>query len=188
MNRTVAVAALVLLASTGSASAQSRKASSKNMASGQNMASGGITSVYNIAKGYLLKTAEQVPQDKYSFQPTKEVRTLGAMLGHVADANSMFCAIADGKPQPPENAGSEKLTDKAALIAALNAAFAYCDGVLAKITDSDLKKPRDLFGMKSNVAGVMTLNAAHDMEHYGNLVTYMRIIGMVPPSSQRGAM
>lgn len=182
MKRMVAVAALVLLASAGNARAQSKKAGPKNAAST------GITSVYNIAKGYILRTAEQVPQDKYSYQPTKEVRTFAAMFGHLADANTMFCAVVDGKAQPPENAGSEKLTDKAALIAALQKSYAYCDSVLAKVSDVGLMRKVDLFGMKLNVAGVMTMNAAHNMEHYGNLVTYLRINGMVPPSSQQNTM
>lgn len=182
MKRTFAVAALVLLASAGSANAQSERAGSMSAASM------GTAFPYNIAKAYLIKTAEQVPQEKYAFKPTPAVRSLGAILGHVADANRMFCAIIEGKPQPPEDAGSEKLTDKAALIAALKSAFDYCDGVLAKVTDADLVKPVDLFGMKTNVAGVISLNGAHDMEHYGNLVTYMRINGMVPPSSQPGGM
>lgn len=182
MKRVVTAAAVLFLAGVGSAQAQETKAS------GMNMTVMGMTSIYNIAKGYLTKTAEQLPQEKYSYQPTKEVRSAGAILGHVADSQRMFCAVAEGKPAPAENMGSDKLTDKAAIVAALKASFAYCDGVLGKLTDADLMKPVDLFGQKMNVAAVVTLNAAHDMEHYGNLVTYMRLLGMVPPSSQPSTM
>ena len=179
MKRSTAIAALLVLAGTATAQAQEK-------ASSMRMTTEGMSSIYNIAKGYILKTAEQVPQDKYAFQATKEVRTIGQLLGHIADSQHMFCSVAEGKAAPPENAGSEKITDKAALIAALKASFDHCDAVMAKLTDADLAKPVTLFGQKMNVAAVVTLNAAHDMEHYGNLVTYMRMNGMVPPSSQGG--
>jgi uncharacterized damage-inducible protein DinB len=181
MKRTTAlVAAVLVLAGVGTANAQApEKASTSPGLSG-------ISFTYGLAKNFLVKTAEQASQEMYSFQPTKDVRTFGALLGHVADASKTFCAMAEGSPSRPEDAGSEKLTDKAALIAALNDAFAYCDKVTAKLTDADLARPVEFFGMKTNVAGVLSLNAAHNYEHYGNLVTYMRMNGMVPPSSQRG--
>jgi uncharacterized damage-inducible protein DinB len=69
-------------------------------------------------------------------------------------------------------------------VAALNASFAACDGAYAGVGDADLVKPINVFGQQRNVAAVLTMNAAHDMEHYGNIVTYMRMLGMVPPSSQ----
>jgi uncharacterized damage-inducible protein DinB len=165
-------AALMVVALSASAQAQ------------QNTMVAGVNAVYSQAKGYLMATAQQVPQDKYGFKPTPEVRSVGAILGHVADSNRMFCAMAEGKAQPPENMGSEKLTDKDQIIAALNSAFAYCDGVMAKLTDADLGRKLTMFGQPATVAEVIAENAAHDFEHYGNLVTYMRLNGMVPPSSQ----
>lgn len=174
-----AAAAFLLVFGVGTAHAQEK-------ASAVNVSVTGINNVYNVAKSYVLKTAEQVPQEKYSFKPTPEVRSIAELLGHIADSNKMFCAIAGGQPQPAEDMGSEKLTDKAALIAALQNGYAYCDGIVAKLSDADLTKQVTLFGRPATVAQVIALNAAHNYEHYGNLVTYMRINKMVPPSSQRG--
>jgi uncharacterized damage-inducible protein DinB len=177
MKRVISAAALLLVVAAN--------AQAQEKASGMNMSVMGITSVYNMAKGNILKTAEQVPQEMYSFKPTPEVRSMGAILGHIADAQHMFCTVAEGKEPPAESAGgAEKLTDKAAIIAALKASFAHCDAVMAKTTDADLMTPHKLFGMDMNTAAILTLNASHDYEHYGNLVTYMRLNKMVPPSSQ----
>ncbi|HUP89270.1 MAG TPA: DinB family protein [Longimicrobiales bacterium] len=181
MNRTISAAVIMMVACTATANAQA----AAEKGSAMRTTTIGVTSVYQIAKNYVLRTAEQVPQDKYSFKPTPAVRSLGAILGHIADAQHMFCAIAEGKPQPSEDMGTEKLTDKAAIIAELKKSFAHCDAVFAKLTDADLSREVMLFGNKSNVAAVVALNAAHDMEHYGNLITYMRINGIVPPSSQQ---
>ena len=178
MKRILTTAVLLLVVGAGAAQAQEKS-------SVANARLSGLMFPYQVAKGYLTKTIDQISQDNLAYQPTKEVRTFGAIIGHVADANRMFCAIADGKPAPSENAGSEKLTDKAALAAALKSAFEYCDAVTARLTDADLARPAELFGNKTNVAGVLSLNAAHNFEHYGNLVTYMRLNGIVPPSSQQ---
>ena len=179
MKRAFTTGALLVVLAAGAAQAQAQQ-----KASSMNMTVMGMSAVYNINKAYLLKTAEQVPAEMYSYKPTPEVRSLGAILGHVADSQKMFCAVAEGKAQPNEDAGSDKLTDKAAIIKVLQDSFSYCDAVIAKTTDADLMAPRTIFGMKMNVAGVLTLNTSHDGEHYGNLVTYMRLNKMVPPSSQ----
>lgn len=181
MRKTLITASLMMLVYAASANAQ--EAAEK--ASAMRATTMGVGSVYQIAKGYLLRTAELVPQEKYSFKPTPAVRSFGAILGHIADSQHMFCTMAEGKPQPSEDMGTEKLTDKEAIIAELKRSFAHCDAVYAKLTDADLAREVNLFGNKANVAAVITLNASHDMEHYGNLVTYMRINGIVPPSSQQ---
>lgn len=148
-------------------------------------ATDGVGNVFGLASNFVLKAAEQFPAEKYGYKPTPEVRSFAALVGHVADANHMFCSIAEGKQQPPEDMGSEKLTDKAQLIAALKASIAHCNAVMANLTDADLTKSVKLFGNPSNVSTVVTMNAAHNYEHYGNIVTYMRLNGMVPPSSQQ---
>jgi uncharacterized damage-inducible protein DinB len=105
----------------------------------------------------------------------------------VADANYMFCSTAKGEKNPVEGKSFEKTTEKAALVQALKDAFAYCDAVYtwpdAKFTDTS-----ELFGMKMTRLGWLILNVAHDNEHYGNIVTYLRSNGLVPPSSQGSGM
>ena len=143
----------------------------------------GIGTIYGVAKGNLIKAAEQMPETDYSFKATPEVRSFGQLVGHVANANYMFCAMALGE-KSPNSTDIEKTTAKAGLVQALKDSFTYCDKAYA-ISDADGTASVDLFGMKTNKIGVLSFNSAHDMEHYGNIVTYMRLKGMVPPSSQR---
>lgn len=144
----------------------------------------GIGTVYNVAKGYVTKAAEQMDEANYSFKATPEVRSFGQLLGHIANANYMFCSTALGEKNP-NSADFEKSTAKADLVKAIKDSFTYCDKAYA-ISDADGIKDVTLFGMKTNRIGVLSFNSAHDMEHYGNLVTYFRLKGIVPPSSQRG--
>lgn len=172
-----AVIAAALLAVTASAQAQQKS-------SGANPATDGQTQLYNMVKGYILKAADQVPEDKYAYQPTKDVRTFGQLLGHIADAQATVCPSIKGEDKPYATV-AEKLKTKAEIISALKATFATCDAVYSGVTDAGLAKSAKPFGMDMNVSGALTLNTSHNWEHYGNIVTYMRMLGMVPPSSQR---
>jgi uncharacterized damage-inducible protein DinB len=178
MKYSTAVAALFVLASATTVQAQQAE-----KASVARPAAMGVSQIFSLAKGNVLKSADQMPEEKYSFQATKEVRTFGQLLGHIADANNFFCATISGTPKQYE-VSAEKLATKAELTAALKASFDACDTVLANVTDADLARPVDIFGNKANVAAAMTLVASHVWEHYGNIVTYMRLNGMTPPSSQ----
>jgi uncharacterized damage-inducible protein DinB len=144
----------------------------------------GISAIYSMAKSFLVKAAEQIPEDKYSFQPTKDVRTVGSLFSHIADANNFFCSQVTATPKQYSDKTEKTAKTKAEIVAALNASFTACDAAYAGVGDADLSKPITVFGQPRNVAAVLTMNAAHDMEHYGNIVTYMRILNMVPPSSQ----
>jgi uncharacterized damage-inducible protein DinB len=144
----------------------------------------GLGTVYNVAKGYVTKAAEQMDEANYSFKATPEVRSFGQLLGHIANANYMFCSMVLGE-KSPSTTDFEKTTAKAALVQGIKDSFTYCDKAYA-ISDAEGVKDVTLFGMKTNKIGVLSFNSAHDMEHYGNLVTYFRLKGIVPPSSQRG--
>lgn len=153
-------------------------------AAAQNPISDGERFLYNMVKGNILKTAEKVPEDLYAFQPTPEVKTMAQMLGHVADANYMFCAAVLGEKSP--SPGVEKtMSTKAQIVPALKAAFAYCDKAYEQMTDAEGAKTIKFFNREMAKATVLGFNSFHTMEHYGNLVTYMRIKGIVPPSSER---
>jgi len=138
-----------------------------------------------MTKNYVLKAAEEMPEENYSFKPVSTVRSFGQLVGHVADAQYEFCAavIGDGNKGP----GAEKnKTSKADLIQALKDAFAYCDQAYDGMTDAHAADIVDFFGRKLPKLAVLDYNVAHNDEHYGNMVTYMRIKGLVPPSSQQG--
>ena len=142
-----------------------------------------VKMTYQQVKGYILKSADKMPEEHYSFKPVPEVRSFGQLLGHIADAQYAFCGSATGaKPEPR---GIEKSkTTKAELTAALKEAFAYCDEAYNQMTDANAGEAVKLFGRDRTRAGALAFNNAHDYEHYGNLVTYMRMKGLVPPSSE----
>ncbi|HEY9140251.1 MAG TPA: DinB family protein [Bryobacteraceae bacterium] len=140
--------------------------------------------IYAISKSDVLRSVDKIPDDLWSFQPTKDVRTVGQLFAHIADGQYEFCGlVAEGKSVQK---GIEKtMKTKAEIVPALKEAFAYCDAAYDKMTDANAADLVAFFGMKITKLGAMDFNTAHNMEHYGNLVTYMRIKGIVPPSSER---
>ncbi len=139
----------------------------------------------------LAEAAESMPADEYSFRPTPEVRTFAQLIGHVVNANWFFCSQAKEGP-PPNSTNHESLTDKAALVKALNDSLAYCDQVYSATTDANFSQPVRMqagvgMGPAQTVRGaVLVFNTTHNNEHYGNVVVYMRLKGHVPPSTARG--
>jgi uncharacterized damage-inducible protein DinB len=149
-----------------------------------NAAVGASKGVWQISSNYVLRAAEQVPESLYSYKPTASVRTFGQLVGHVAGAQYMFCAAAMGEAPRAEGDIENSVKDKAGLVKALKESSAYCDRAYA-MTDAASAGSVTLFGMSMTKMGVLVMNAAHDYEHYGNMVTYMRIKGLTPPSSQQ---
>jgi uncharacterized damage-inducible protein DinB len=139
--------------------------------------------IYAIAKKDILGSADKVPDEMWSFQPTKDVRTFGQLIAHVADAQYEFCGVAAEGKSVSKNIEKTSKT-KAEIVPALKDAFAYCDAAYAKLTDAGAADMVSFFNMRITKLGAMDFNIAHTMEHYGNLVTYMRIKGIVPPSSE----
>ena len=141
---------------------------------------------FDRVKGFIAAAAEEMPAADYSFKPSPDVRSFGQLIGHVADASYMFCGAAKKETKPPVAASIEKtVTSKDALQKALADAFAYCDAVYAATTDASLQSSIDLFKMKMMKFNALDVNVAHDNEHYGNIVTYLRIKKLVPPSSSK---
>jgi uncharacterized damage-inducible protein DinB len=140
---------------------------------------------YERVKKFIIGAAEEMPPAEYAFKPSPDVRSFGQLIGHVADASYMFCGAAKKDAKPPVKASFEKTaTTKDALKKALAEAFAYCDAVYADSKDAALSTPISLFGNDKMIKfQALDINVAHDNEHYGNIVTYLRIKKLVPPSS-----
>lgn len=142
-----------------------------------------LKSTWNQIKGYVARSADKMPEDQYSFKPTADVRSFGQLIGHIADAQYMICGAAKGEQKM---LGIEKSkTTKAELIAALAESNAYCDAAYDSLTDASGAEMVKMFGRERSKMGALQMNVSHDFEHYGNLVTYMRMKGLVPPSSER---
>lgn len=150
----------------------------------ENPVSTSVQQLYEAGKSNLLRTAEQSPEEDLSFRPTEEVRTLGQVLGHVADANFMFCAMALGEDNPNTSSIEEANPPKDELIAALRRSYEYCDGAYDQSQEA-LSSPVEIFGQQATRFHAININVIHNWEHYGNLVTYVRLRGRVPPSSQQ---
>ena len=113
---------------------------------------------------------------------------LGQLFGHVANANFMICSTIAGEKSPATADFEKTATTKAALTKALADSYAYCEKVYAATTDAEGGKMVELFGMKMAKLAALGFNTAHNFEHYGNIVTYLRLNKMVPPSSQGRGM
>ena len=134
--------------------------------------------------GWVIAAAEQMPEADYTYKPTPAVRSFGELAGHVANANFAFCAAAKSEASPAK-ADYEKVKSKSEVVAGLRAAVAYCETAFAMPHGKE-HEPTSVFGMKGSRLWVLTFNISHNAEHYGNMVTYMRMKGMTPPSSQGG--
>ena len=156
------------------------------LAFAQNPMMAAIKAQHEQVKGYLLKTAETVPENLYSFRATPEVRTIAQLIGHVADGSAGICASASGD-KPPSLDAEKSMTSKAQLTKALAEALAFCDKVIAGMDDKRAMEATKFFvGGTSPRGMILAFNTSHNFEHYGNLVTYMRLNKIVPPSTAGG--
>ena len=137
---------------------------------------------FGALSGFVVRSAEKVPEGLYNFRPTAEVRTFSELFGHVADAMFSMCATAAGT-KPPRT-GIEKMTGKPVLVAALKEGVAYCNTVYDGMTDQKGLETVPFYFGPSPRLSVMYFVVTHTYEHYGNLVTYMRLNKIVPPSSE----
>jgi uncharacterized damage-inducible protein DinB len=125
----------------------------------------------------IMKAADEMPESKYSYRPTKDVRSFAEILNHVADISYTLCSNVKGEATP---ATATATGSKTKIMARLKGAFDYCDGVYSGFTDAHLNDPADFFGTKTNKMFVLTQVANHDALHYGNLVTYLHLNGLMP--------
>ena len=139
------------------------------------------------AKTNLRDSADVVPETHYSFSPVPGVvRTFGQIVAHVAGANYEFCAAARSEKSPHAEAAFDGLATKAAIMKAFDESVAYCDAAYKALTDRSAGEPITMpFGQGKGVrTAALFDNISHLNEHYGNLVTYMRMKGIVPPTSR----
>jgi uncharacterized damage-inducible protein DinB len=139
--------------------------------------------LWRPVSGYITQAAADVPETMYSFKPTPDVRSFGELIGHIAGSQRLYCALALGDKPPAEDDVEKNAKTKAALVQALKESNDYCTRAY-QLTDAATSGMVDVFGQQRSKLHALHLNATHDSEHYGNIVTYMRINKMVPPSSR----
>ena len=149
--------------------------------------SDGLRRSYNTVKMNLTEAAQKLDEANYSYRPSPDIRTFGAQLAHVANSQFNACAAAKGEPNPHQGSNLEKtMTTRADIIKALADSFAFCDPAFEKLTDqSALQLVRQ--GQNEIARGQVLVNLiAHGNEEYGILTVYLRMKGLVPPSTERG--
>ena len=138
---------------------------------------------FGALTGFVIRSAEKVPEDLYSFRATPEVRSMAELFGHVADAMFAMCATAAGS-KPPRTGIEKAVTAKPALVAALKEGVSYCNTVYDGMTDQKGTETVPFYFGPTPRLSVLYFVVTHTYEHYGNLVTYMRLKNIVPPSSE----
>ena len=139
-------------------------------------------------RDYFVRAAEKMPGDKYAFRPSPDVRTFAQQIAHVADDQYNLCAPAQGAERNAAYRDIEsRLSTKAELVPALKDAFAYCDKVYDATTDAASLAPPNST-MRPTRFSYLNWNLWHTWEHYGNIVVYLRMNGLVPPSSEGSQM
>jgi uncharacterized damage-inducible protein DinB len=139
---------------------------------------------YGIVKNNLVRMAERMPEEHFGFKPAKEVRSFGESVAHVADSQSRSCSLVNGGEPRLVDAASK--TTKADLIAALRESFAVCDSAFDALTDAGAGQMVRLgqSTRKRSKLGLLVGVVSHSNEQYGYMSVYMRLKGLVPPSSE----
>ena len=144
---------------------------------------GTARTIQNGVKNNVLKSAEKMPEDQYGFKPTPEIRSFGQLIGHITDASNTFCSAVLGQENPSPGIEKSK-SSKADLVAALKASMEVCDKAYA-IPESQAMEMAKFRNQERSKISLLQFNSYHTNLHYGNLVTYLRLKGITPPSSER---
>jgi hypothetical protein len=136
---------------------------------------------YTSVKNNLLKMADKMSEENYAFKPTPEVRDFGATIAHIADSQMRTCSSVNGEAK---QLGAASKKTKADLVAALQASFAECDKAFDALTDATAMQMIAAGRSQRSRLGVLVGNTTHDNEEYGYLAVYLRLKGVVPPSSE----
>jgi uncharacterized damage-inducible protein DinB len=145
-----------------------------------------VQGAYARVKPNIVKAAEKMPAEDYSYKPTPDIRTFARVVNHVTEAQLHICGAANNADPstlpkvPPETA------DKAVIVEALKASFAECDKAYGGLTDANMTEliQAGPVGKRSRL-GLLWGNVSHEKEQYATLSLYMRLKGLVPPSSEK---
>ena len=137
---------------------------------------------YNGIKNNLLKMADKMPDDSYSFKASPDIRTFGQLVAHVADSTMGTCSAVNGAPK---KLGAAAMTSKADLSAALKSAFDECDKAFDSLSDSTASQTVKMGQREATKLGALTRVVIHDNEEYGYMAVYLRLKGIVPPSTAK---
>jgi hypothetical protein len=184
MNRTLLAAALAVLALPAAAMAQmSMPMPAANPLPPTTGPASEVLRSYSTLKPNVIKAAEKMPEADFKFMPTPDIRTYARIVNHITEAQFRTCGILNGTKdiaKPPADTA-----DKATIVAALKASFDECDKAYAALTDANVSEMLPLGPNKRSRIGLAWGNVSHDNEQYAELSTYLRLKGLVPPTSEK---
>lgn len=143
---------------------------------------------YRDVKRDLIASAEEMPADKYDFRPVAGIRSFGQIVGHLIDDQYAICGLAreERVPRDPSESAERTGGSKDKLVQGLRKAFEYCDGVYDPLTDvTAAQRVRSYDGTMQPRIQLLMINTNHANLHYGNVIVYLRMNGVVPPSTTR---
>ncbi|HEY1338222.1 MAG TPA: DinB family protein [Bryobacteraceae bacterium] len=150
-----------------------------------NSISADLKTDYRNIRDFFIRAAEKMPEENYSFRPSPDVRTFAQQMAHVADDQYNLCAPAKGEVRKAAyTAIEDTLSAKANLVRALKDAFAFCDGAYDALTDASAGDKVNFGKSTQTRFEMLNWNLWHTWEHYGNVVVYLRMNGLVPPTSE----
>ena len=140
---------------------------------------------YNGVKANILKSADRMPAEDFSYKPEPDIRTFARVLNHVTEAQLHSCGAANGTPAASLPKVPAETADKAAILSALQASFAECDKAYAALSESTLLQTITVGSATRARISIAWGNVSHDNEQYATLALYMRLKGIAPPSSEK---
>ena len=148
-----------------------------------------VNTMYTTIAGFITRSAAMVPAEKLTWQATPDVRSFARLFAHITDDNNGACAAMAGVTPAPArvdagaagNWAADKMS-KADLEKGLADSVALCQKAFASVNQTSMMESAGGRGTRTKI-GALIYNTSHINEHYGNLVTYLRLNGMVPPSS-----
>jgi hypothetical protein len=144
-----------------------------------------VQNSYNRIKGFIMKAAEETPAEDYQYKPTPDIRTFARVVEHVIEAQNHLCGVANGTMPANQGKTPAETADKAVIIESLKASFAECDRAYAATNPANMADLIEMGPTKRSRIGFLWGNVSHDNEQYATLALYMRLKGLVPPSSEK---
>jgi uncharacterized damage-inducible protein DinB len=143
-----------------------------------------VQSAYSHTKPNILKAADKMPAESYTYKPADDVRTYARVMNHVTEAQLHTCGAINGLTADQMKAPADT-ADKATIVTALKASFDQCDKAYAATTDANLMETFSVFNGKRTRIGILWGNVSHDAEQYATLALYLRLKGITPPSAEK---
>ena len=144
-----------------------------------------VQGAYARVKPNILKAAEKMPAEDYNYKPTPDIRTFARVVNHVIEAQNHICGAANHVDPSAAPKTPADTADKAAILEALNASFAECDKAYAGLTEANMTEMLAAGPTKRSRLSMLWGNVSHDNEQYATLALYLRLKGLVPPSSEK---